>query len=210
MVTEKGLRRDPELAEKIDKTIFPGMQGGPHDHTTAGIAVALLEASQPKFKEYARQVVTNASVLAKSLMENGITIVTSGTENHLILIDLTPFGNGLGLFAQEALSTAGITVNKNTIPNDPASPFYPSGVRLGTPAITTRGMKEGEMNDIGKIMADAIMEIKDCRMPEDKTNRLACIKDFKVHVKENEKLAELRVQVLDLCKRFPLYAGLEM
>lgn len=210
MVTEKGLAKDPELADKIDKAVFPGMQGGPHDHTTAGIAVALMEASKPEFKEYARQVVSNSRALAQSLVSNGIKIVTGGTDNHMVLIDLTPFGNGLGLFAQEALDNAGITVNKNTIPNEPSSPFYPSGVRLGTPALTTRGMKEGEMRRIGKMISEAMMEIKDLKMPQDKESRLAYIKEFKSAIKGNAKIKEIRAQVLSLCSSFPLYEGLEM
>ena len=210
MVTEKGLSKDPELADKVDKAVFPGMQGGPHDHTTAGIAVALMEASKPEFKEYARQIVSNSRTLAESLVANGIKIVTGGTDNHMILIDLTPFGNGLGLFAQEALGSAGITVNKNTIPGEPSSPFYPSGVRLGTPALTTRGMKDGEMRRIGKMISDAIMEIKGMRMPEEKEERLACIKEFKARIKDNARINEIRNEVLTLCKSFPLYQGFEM
>ena len=210
MVTEKGLAKDPELADKVDKTIFPGMQGGPHDHTTAGIAVALMEASRPEFKDYARDIVSNSRALAESLIANGIKIVTGGTDNHMILIDLTPFGNGLGLFAQEALDNAGITVNKNTIPGEPSSPFYPSGVRLGTPALTTRGMREGEMRRIGKMISDAIMEIKDLRMPEEKGERLAYIKEFKTSIMGNSKIREIRAEVQDLCKSFPLYPELEM
>jgi len=152
MVTQKGLDKDPELAKKIDKTVFPGLQGGPHDHQTAAIAVALGEAMKPEFKEYGRQIVNNSKALAKRLMERGIKLVSNGTDNHLMLIDLTPFGKGNGLYVQEALDLAGITVNKNTIPSDPSSPFYPSGVRLGTPALTTRGMKETDMELIGDWM----------------------------------------------------------
>ena len=210
MVTEKGLAKDPELADKIDKAVFPGMQGGPHDHTTAGIAVALMEASRPEFKEYARQIVSNSRALAEALAANGIKVVTGGTDNHMVLIDLTPFGNGLGIFAQEALERAGITVNKNTIPGEPSSPFYPSGIRLGTPALTTRGMKEGEMRRIGKMISDAIMEIKGMRMPEEKEERLASIREFRARIKDNARIKEIRSDVLSLCGSFPLYQGFEM
>ncbi len=210
MVTEKGLAKDPELADKIDKAVFPGMQGGPHDHTTAGIAVALMEASRPEFKEYARQIVSNSRALAEALAANGIKVVTGGTDNHMVLIDLTPFGNGLGIFAQEALERAGITVNKNTIPGEPSSPFYPSGIRLGTPALTTRGMKEGELRRIGKMISDAIMEIKGMRMPEEKDERLASIREFRARIKDNARIKEIRSDVLSLCGSFPLYQGFEM
>ena len=141
LVTEKGLAKDPELAEKIDRAVFPGLQGGPHDHQTAAIAVALGEAMQPEFVEYGRQVVRNAKALGEALLAHGFRLVTGGTDNHMLLLDLTPTGPGRGVFLQEALDRVGITVNKNTIPGEPSSPFYPSGIRLGTPAATTRGMR---------------------------------------------------------------------
>ncbi len=205
MVTEKGMQKDPELADKIDRTIFPGLQGGPHDHTTAGIAIALLEASRPEFKTYAQQVVKNARALAEALKANGIKLVTDGTDNHMILVDLTPFGKGKGVFVQDALDVAGITLNKNTIPHDPASPFYPSGVRMGTPALTTRGMKEPEMHIIGKWIAEVINEAKGYELPEDKETRQEYLKKFKAEIPENRKLVAIRQQVAELCSRFPLY-----
>jgi glycine hydroxymethyltransferase len=210
MVTDKGLQKDPELADKIDRAVFPGIQGGPHNHQTAAIAVALLEASKPEFKVYARQIVANCKALADSLSANGMKMVTGGTDNHLILLDLTNFGPGLGMFAEKALDEANITTNKNTIPHEPVSPFYPSGIRLGTAAVTTRGMKEPEMKEIGRLMAEAIKEVKDCKLPADKPARLTYIKEFKVQIKENKKLEELRKQVMELCSRFPLYPGLEL
>lgn len=205
MVTQKGLEKDPELAEKIDKSVFPGMQGGPHDHTTAGIAIALLEASKQEFKEYARQVVKNAKALAEGLNGKGLKLVTGGTDNHMVLIDLTPFGKGKGVFAQDALDVVGITVNKNTIPHEPASPFYPSGLRLGTPALTTRGMKEQEMRTIAGLIADVIDEVKGNELPEDKEERLAYLRKYKEDIKTNPKLLAKREAVLELCSRFPLY-----
>ena len=210
MATQKGLEKDPELAEKIDRAVFPGLQGGPHDNQTAAIAVALGEALQPKFKEYGKQIVKNAKALAKSLMDNGIELVTNGTDNHMMLIDLTPFGKGNGVFVQEALEEANITVNKNTIPAEPASPFYPSGIRLGTPAITTRGMKEKEMQTIGKWIAEIIKEVKDFGLPEDKEDRKAYIEDFKKRIKKNENIAKIRKDVIGLCGNFPLYPDFDV
>jgi glycine hydroxymethyltransferase len=137
------------VAEAIDKAIFPGLQGGPHDHTTAAIAVTLKEAATDAFKEYGAQIVKNARALAAELMRQGYTLVTNGTDNHLLLVDLTSKGV-TGKLAQEALDSAGITVNRNTIPYDPRPPYNPSGIRLGTPALTTRGMKEPEMGQIGR------------------------------------------------------------
>lgn len=205
MVTEKGMQKDASLAEKIDKTIFPGMQGGPHDHTTAGIAVALAEASTPEFKAYARQVVLNAKALSDALKSESIRLVSGGTDNHMILIDLTNFGKGNGIFVQEALDIIGITVNKNTIPGEPSSPFYPSGIRLGTPAITTRGMKEDEMKRIGKIIAEVIKRVASNSISESKDVRNKQVSEFKAGIAADEKLAELKKEVFGICDRFPLY-----
>lgn len=147
MVTKKGLGKDPDLPKKIDRAVFPGLQGGPHDHQTAAIAVCLKEASEPSFKKYAQQIISNARVLAQELKKLGFALVSGGTDNHLILIDLTNKGI-TGTQAQDALEAAGIFVNKNTVPGETRSPFEPSGIRLGTPAVTTRGMKEKEMKVI--------------------------------------------------------------
>jgi glycine hydroxymethyltransferase len=133
-----------EHAERIDKAVFPGLQGGPHDHTTAAIAVALHEAAQPAFRDYAARVVANARRLAEELLERGFDLVSGGTDNHLILVDLTSKGIG-GKPAAQALDRAGLVTNYNTVPYDPRKPFSPSGLRLGTPGITTRGMGEPEM-----------------------------------------------------------------
>jgi glycine hydroxymethyltransferase len=209
MVTEKGLKKDPDLGKKIDKTIIPGMQGGPHNNTTAAIATALLEASSPAFREYAAQIVKNSKALAASLMKNGLSVVTNGTDNHLILVDLTPFGKGLGVFGERALDVAGITANKNTVAGEQSSAFYPSGIRLGTPAITTRGMKEHEMEEIGGLIADALKEIKDMKLPDDKEQRDQYITKFKEEIKNNQKLKEVRSRVLQICARFPLYKEID-
>jgi glycine hydroxymethyltransferase len=210
MVTEKGVKKDPELPEKIDKTVFPGMQGGPHDHITAGIAIALLEASKPEFKEYAQQIVKNSKALAEQLMRRGVKLVTNGTENHMLLIDMVSYGVGSGIFGQDALEAAGVTVNKNTVPGEPSSPFYPSGIRMGTPAITTRGMKEAEMTEIGNIIADAFEEIKTYKLPTGKEERNEYLKNFRKEIEEKKKIIELRKKVMELCSKFPLYPNMEL
>jgi glycine hydroxymethyltransferase len=144
-----------EHASALDKAVFPGLQGGPHNHTTAGIAVALHEAAQPEFSAYAQQVVANAKALAAALLERGYSLVSGGTDNHLILMDLTPQGIA-GKPAAKALDRAGIEVNYNTVPFDPRKPFDPSGIRIGTPAITTRGLTEQHMPRIAAWMDEAI------------------------------------------------------
>ncbi len=205
MVTERGLKKDPGLSDKIDKAVFPGMQGGPHDHIVAGIAIALLEASKPEFKEYAAQIVRNSRALAEGLMKRGQKLVTNGTDNHMVLMDLTQFGAGSGIFAQEALEASGITVNKNTIPGDPSSPFYPSGIRLGTPALTTRGMKEKEMEIIAGLICGCLGEIKKYKLPADKEQRAKYIGSFKTEISASETIAENRKKVADMASLFPLY-----
>ena len=144
-----------EHASALDKAVFPGLQGGPHDHTTAAIAVALHEAAQPEFRSYAHHVVANAKALAGALTARGYDLISGGTDNHLILIDLTRQGIG-GKPAARALDRAGIELNYNTVPYDPRKPFDPSGIRLGTPAITTRGLREEHMSAIGAWIDDAI------------------------------------------------------
>jgi glycine hydroxymethyltransferase len=208
MVTQRGLEKDPELANKIDKAVFPGLQGGPHDHTTAAIAVALGEVLKPEFKEYAHQIVRNARALAQELMGNGIKIVSNGTDNHLMLIDLTPFGKGKGIFVQDALDSAGITLNKNTIPGEPSSPFYPSGIRLGTPALTTRGMKETEMKQIGRWIAQVIHEVKNYELPEDRMKRNEVLVQFRSDIERDEVIKGIRREIIELCRRFPTYPEL--
>ncbi len=139
---------DEQYAKAIDKAVFPGLQGGPHNHTTAAIAVALHEAQQPGFRDYAAAIVTNAKALAEELSSRGYDLVSGGTDNHLILIDLTPQGVA-GKPVAKALDRAGLVVNYNTVPYDPRKPFDPSGIRIGTPAVTSRGMGVGEMRQIG-------------------------------------------------------------
>jgi glycine hydroxymethyltransferase len=161
LVTKKGIEKDPELAEKIDKSVFPGFQGGPHENAIAAIAVCLKEASTPEFKEYGAQIVRNARILASELIKHGFNLVSGGTDNHLILVDLRN-KNIVGKDAQVRLEKAGITTNRNSIPYDTASPFNPSGLRIGTPAITTRGMKENEMVKIAEWINRVIASEAEC------------------------------------------------
>jgi len=159
MVTEKGLQKDPDLGTKIDKAVFPGLQGGPHIHTIAGMAVALRQAQGEPFKRYARQVVENAKVLAETLIGGGFNLVTGGTDNHLILVDLRNMSFD-GKEAAEKLEEEGIVVNKNAVPGDTRPPSSPSGIRLGSPAVTTRGMKVTEMKRIGEMIKKVLKEGK--------------------------------------------------
>ncbi|MEX1112292.1 MAG: serine hydroxymethyltransferase [Candidatus Andersenbacteria bacterium] len=170
-----------EHAKAINKAVFPGIQGGPHEHSIAAKAVAFKEALSDDFKAYAAQVVSNAKALADTLMERGVKLVSDGTDTHLLLIDLTPNGIGLGKQAAISLEAAGIVTNANTVPFDPSTPFKPSGVRLGTPTLTTRGMKEPEMKQVGNWIADVLDS------PE----------DANVH-------QTIRTHVQALCQQFPL------
>jgi glycine hydroxymethyltransferase len=173
------------LAQLIDSAVFPGLQGGPHDHITAAKAVAFKEAMQPEFKLYAKQIVKNAKAMADELMSLGIKLVTDGTDNHLMLIDLRPFGlKGKGKQLQIALDAAGITVNKNSVPFDDASPFNPSGLRLGTPAVTSRGMGESEMQHIAHSVAVVIRNYED-----------------------KETLRRVKADIDELVSAFPIYPG---
>lgn len=196
LVTDRGYKKDPEIKAKIEKAIIPGLQGGPHNHQTAAIAVALEEASTPRFKKYAEEVVKNAKVLAKHL--------GTESENHLLLLPLASYGYGMGYQAQVALEEAGITVNKNTIPNEPVSPFYPSGVRLGTPALTSRGMKEGEMVKIAGWIKAVLEEIRGHDLPRNQEERQGFIKHFKGQAKENKKLKKIREEIAQFAKKYPV------
>ena len=148
-----------EYAKAIDSAIFPGLQGGPLEHAIAAKAVAFAEAATPEFKEYAHRIVANASALAEGLGEEGFRLVSGGTDNHLILVDLRPFdADCTGKVAQEVLDRAGITLNRNTIPDDPRSPFVTSGVRIGTPSVTTQGMGPAEMRQIASLIARTLRE----------------------------------------------------
>jgi glycine hydroxymethyltransferase len=164
--------------------VFPGLQGGPLEHVIAAKAVAFWEAAKPSFKEYAQQVVRNAQALGQGLVGEGFRLVSGGTDNHLLLVDLRPFDEELtGKVAQEALDRAGITLNKNQIPNDPRSPFVTSGIRLGSAAQTTAGMKEAEMGEIARLIGRTLRDHED-----------------------DAALARVRDEVRTLCASFPPYA----
>ena len=203
MVTAKGEKKDPELAEKIDRAVFPGLQGGPHDNQTAAIAVALREASTVAFKKYGKQIVKNSKALAKALIDFGFDLASGGSDNHLILIDLKSKEVN-GAITAIALEVAGIVVNKNAVPHDPMPPFYPSGIRLGTPAITTRGMREKEMAKIASWINQATDEVKNERLPNSKEKRGQFMKDFRIRVAKNKKLLAIAGQVRTLTKHFPV------
>ena len=203
MVTEKGLKKDPNLPKKIDSAIIPGLQGGPHDHQTAAIAVALREAQSKLFKTYGEQIVKNAKALASALIEFGFDLTSGGTDNHLILIDLQN-KKVSGAIAAIALETAGIVVNKNGVPFDPMPPFYPSGIRIGTPAATTRGMREKEMTKIAAWINQVIEEVKGEKLPEDKEKRSDFMKLFKTRVVKNKNLLAIAKEVRAFCSKFPI------
>lgn len=180
------LTRDGELGKKLDKAVFPGTQGGPLEHVIAGKAVAFGEALKPEFTTYSGQVIANAKALATQLQNRGLKIVSGGTDNHLMLVDLRSVSM-TGKRADQLVSEVHITANKNTVPFDPESPFVTSGLRLGSPAMTTRGMGEAEFIEIGNIIADRLLN------PDDES-----IKD------------ECRQRVANLCDRFPLYPHLSI
>jgi glycine hydroxymethyltransferase len=171
-------------AAAIDKAVFPGWQGGPLEHVIAGKAVAFFEASQPSFSDYAHQIVRNASALAEALVGQGFRLVSGGTDNHMMVVDLRPFDAELtGKVAQAVLDIGGITLNKNTIPDDPRSPFVTSGVRIGTPSVTTQGMQEPEMVRIAELIATVLR-----------------------HRDDDVAVAAARADVAALCAQFPVYA----
>lgn len=177
LVTDKGIKKDPEMSKKIDRAVFPGLQGGPHNNQTAAIAICLEEASKPKFKTYAEQIIKNAKVLAEELTNFGFKIVSGGTDNHLMVVDLRP-KNLTGKDFAVLLEKANIVVNYNTVPFDPNPPMNPSGIRIGTAALTTRGMKEVEMKKI----AFWISEL----------------------AQKPQSVLEIQKEVLRLCKKFPI------
>lgn len=205
MVTKKGLDAYPDLGERINKAVFPGLQGGPHDNQTAAIAVALGEASTKQFAVYARQIVKNSLALANELKKQGMTLVGGTSENHLLLVDLTSvMGPGAGIFYSRALDEAGLTLNKNTVPGEKSSPFYPSGVRLGTPAVTSRGMKEKDMVKIGKFMGRVLEIVKSYRLPTEKETRLKVLKEFGLFISKNKELKKIRTEVRAMATKFRL------
>lgn len=179
------LTRDPELGKKLDKSVFPGSQGGPLEHVIAGKAVAFAEALKPEFKAYSAQVIENSRALANQLINRGFKLVSNGTDNHLMLMDLRSIGI-TGKQAEQLLSVVNVTTNKNTVPFDPESPFVTSGLRLGSPAMTTRGMGVNEFTEIGNIIADRLLSSSET------------------------VAADCQRRVAALCDRFPLYPHLEI
>ena len=174
-------KANPELEKKLNSLVFPGTQGGPLMHVIAAKAVAFKEALQPEFKSYQQQVITNARAMAETMIKRGYKIVSGGTDNHLFLVDLIDKGI-TGKAADAALGSANITVNKNAVPNDPQSPFVTSGIRIGTPAITTRGFKEAEARELANWICDVLDDV------------------------ENETtITAVRNKVLAICKRLPVY-----
>ena len=176
------LCNDQVIAKKLNSAIFPGSQGGPLEHIIAAKAVALGEALRPEFKAYQQQIVKNAAVLAESIMEGGLDLVSGGTDNHLMLVDLRP-AHLTGKEMEHRLDEVYITVNKNAIPNDPEKPFVTSGIRVGTPAVTSRGFREEEMRTVGRLICQAAQA------------------DFE------DKIDSLRAQVKELTGKYPLYQG---
>ena len=174
-------KSNPEIEKKLNSAVFPGSQGGPLMHVVAAKAICFKEALDPEFKIYTKQVIDNAKLMAKTIMSRGIDVVSGGTENHIILVDLRS-KNITGKDAEKALGSVNITANKNTVPNDPQSPFVTSGIRLGTPAVTTRGFKNKEIVDISNWICDIVLDM------------------------ENEDLKkEIKNKVAELCSRFPVY-----
>lgn len=191
------------LIEHIDSSVFPGIQGGPHLHTIAGIAVALFEAATPEFNQYAKHVVTNAAVLAHAFGNAGYDVVSGGTDKHLVLLDMRKTKINAWVAAW-ALECAGIVVNRNTVPFDTGTSLYPSGIRLGTPAITTRGMGEKEMQTIAGLILDVFHVARSYVLPEDKEERKMFLVRVKQELAANEILRGIAKKVKALCVKFPL------
>jgi len=200
LITEKGLKKDPDLTKKVDRGVFPGMQGGPHDNAIAGIAICLKEAETEKFKEYTLQIVKNAKCLADSLEKRGFDLVSGGTDNHLILLDLTKNKVDAWLLAW-ALEFGGIIVNRNAIPNEPKSSFYPSGIRLGTPAITSLGLTEKDMPKIVEWVwqiTEIAKKYQEHVTSLDKNTR----KDLREKLRKDKDLLEISKEVRDFVGLF--------
>jgi len=205
LATDRGLERDPDLGKKIDSAIIPGLQGGPHNATTAAIAIAAKEATESDFKKYTRRIRENADALAKALIAHGLTLVGGGTQTHLMVIDLSDISPGLGVQAAYAMDVAGMYANRNTVPHEPVSPFYPSGIRIGTPLVTTRGMGVDEMKQIAGWISQVVDHVKDHTLPEDKKLRRQFVKDFREMADKDETLLGIRKEVTELAQTFPIF-----
>lgn len=202
MVSQRGIDKDPELAIKIDKSVFPWLQWWPHNHQTLAIAVALWEALTIEYRQMNAQIVKNAHVLAEDLVSYWFEVATGWTDNHLVLAWVW---KGRWSFMQDALDTVGIALNKNTIPNEPCSPFFPSWIRMWTPVLTQRGMKESEVRQIAVWMKQVRDVITQFDYSEDKEKRKEINKQFKDFLKNSEELQRIREEVRELCRKFPIY-----
>jgi glycine hydroxymethyltransferase len=192
-----------DLIDKIDFSVMPGLQGGPHLHTIAGIAIALQKTKSSQFSKYAKQVVTNARRLAEELIDFGFDVVSGGTDKHLVLVDLRNREIS-GWFVGWALELAGIIANRNTVPNDTSSPYYPSGLRLGTPAVTVRGMKKKEMDKIAEWIKSVVEHLGPRVLPDDQEARLRYLREFRQEIEKDRFYASLAKHVAALCRKFPV------
>ncbi|MFC1649826.1 serine hydroxymethyltransferase [Patescibacteria group bacterium] len=191
------------FGERIDRAIIPGLQGGPHIHSIAGIAVALDKTETIEFRKYAANTIKNAKTLASELQKYDFDVVSGGTDKHLVLVDLRNKGAN-GWFIAWALEYAGIVTNRNTVPYDTGSPFYPSGLRLGTPALTVRGMGVAEMKLIAGWINEAVEAVGKRELPKHKEERLKYLRDFKQKMQNHKKLSEIAEKVKKLCKKYPI------
>ena len=202
MVTDRGVENDPDLVKKIDMSVFPGLQGWPHNHQTLAIAVALWEALTPEFKEMNAQIIKNAKVLASELENYGFDIATGWTDNHLVLAWV---GKWRGWFMQDALDAAWMALNKNTVPGEPCSPFNPSGIRMWTPVLTQRWMKEEDVKFVALKMKEVSDIISHFDYKETKDERITLKKEFREFVANNSELKAIKAEMKELCERFPIY-----
>lgn len=193
-----------EYMEKINFSVIPGVQGGPHLHTIAGISVAVKELNSPAFRKYAKQVIVNAKTLANELIKGGLEVVSGGTDKHLVLVDLRNKQLS-GWVVAWALEKVGIVANRNTVPYDTGSPYYPSGLRMGTPALTTRGMKQKEMKQIAKWILKVIDLVKDQVMPENPVKRKKFVRKFFMEIEKDKRLKKLNREVTAFAKKYPMF-----
>ena len=204
MVTDKGLAKDEKLGKKIDSAVFPRLQGGPHMNTIAGIGVALKEAMSDKFKQYGEQVVKNAQTLAQELKARDFELVAGGTESHLILVDLSSKGL-IGNLAAEALEAAGIVLNRNSVPFDENPPFYPSGIRMGTPGLTSRGMKQAEMKKVAGWIADVVEDAAEIKAEQELEFEDEKKKSVRAEiVAASSEVKRVKQEVEAVCTDFPI------
>ena len=202
MVTQRWVEKDPDLVKKIDMSVFPGLQGWPHNHQTLAIAVALWEALTPEFREMNTQIVKNAKVLASYLKDYWFDIATGWTDNHLVLAGV---GKWRGGFMQDALDAAWMALNKNTIPWEPCSPFNPSWIRMWTPVLTQRWMKEDEVRFIALKMKEVSNIIAHFEYKDIKEERIALKKEFREFIANSAELKNIKAEIKELCNRFSIY-----